>query len=341
MPLKWGIIGCGQISHDFVRALRLSKENHRVVAAAARSLEKSENFLKKLEIKNAQAYGDYAQLCEDGNVDIVYIGLLNDAHITWALKAMEAGKHVLSEKPLGVNAKQVKQMIDKSRQTKKFLMEAAWSRYFPAWLEIKEKIRKEEYGKLKVVDISFGQALPDSRRDTTKGETPLYDIGIYTVMLALYAFGDQKPEKVNAVGKVNERGVDQWGNITLQFGEDRHAILYYNGNTKLLNQATLSFEKGNITIPEYFWAPLEYFEVKGELTPSDPAKKRFSHPLSDDDSKYNFINSAGLHFEADHLYKRIKEGQIESDIMSHENSLNLHETLDRIRKELGVSFPQD
>ncbi|CAD5218768.1 unnamed protein product [Bursaphelenchus okinawaensis] len=341
MTLRWGIIGCGLISHDFVRALRFAKENHKVVAAAASSLEKSQNFLTEMKIDDGKAYGDYAELCKDENVDIVYIGLLNDAHITWALKAMEAGKHVLSEKPMGLNEKQIKQMIDKSRETKRFLMEAVWSRFFPLWLEIKNKIHDKHLGELKVVDISFGQDLPETRRDTTKGETPLYDIGIYTVVLALYAFDDERPEAVQAFGEVNDKGVDQWGNITLKFSKGRHAILYFNGNTKLLNQGTLSFEKGNITFPQYFWSPLEYHEVRGELTPTKGEKKVCTYELPDDDSKYNFINSAGLHFEADHAYKRIQEGEIESDIMSHAHSLNLHETLYRIRKELGVSFPQD
>lgn len=121
----------------------------------------------------AKAYDDYAKLLKNEEVgkyksllfvlitilDIVYIGLLNNMHLEWILKSLDADKHVLSEKPMSINSDQIKQIIEKVNEKKKFVMEAFWSRFFPAWLKIREIIESKELGELKVFGANFCESL--------------------------------------------------------------------------------------------------------------------------------------------------------------------------------------
>lgn len=133
--LRWGIIGCGLVAGDLILSLRQCQHDHRVVCTADADLSKAVGFLEEFGIKNGKAYSDYSELlqnpdvggyCENSSnlfLDIVFIDLTNDAHVTWALKAIEAEKHIIVEKPLAVNKKQVRLIVEKARLSNKFLME--------------------------------------------------------------------------------------------------------------------------------------------------------------------------------------------------------------------------
>jgi len=335
--LRWGIIGCGVISHDFVLSLRNSKQPHKVVAAAASSLDRAQGFVKDLGIE-AKAYGEYSELLQDTNVDIVYIGLLNDAHLEWILKSLDADKHVLSEKPMVINANQLQQIMDKSKEKKKFVMEAFWSRFFPAWRKIREIIESKELGELKVVGMNFGEYVAENRFHLHKNESPMLDIGYYVTGLAMYAFGEEKPEKVEISGEKNSDGCDLWGNITLKFSGGRHALLYYNGTMRASTYAYLAFEKGLIELPYFFWCPEGFTMIKGEIEKGE--KKTFDFKLKDNEG-YNLNHCAGLHYEADHVFEKISEGETESPIMPLRNTKQILEILDELRKILGVEYKHE
>jgi len=332
--LRWGIIGCGMISHDFVLSLRNSKKKHKVVAAAASSLERAQGFIKDTGI-DAKAYGEYSQLLEDQNVDIVYIGLLNDAHLEWILKALDADKHVMSEKPMVVNTDQIKQIMDKAKEKKKFIMEAFWSRFFPAWRKIREIIESKELGELKVVGMNFGENLVENRFHLHKNESPIIDIGYYVVGLAMYAFGEEKPESVEMACDKNSEGCDIWGNITLKFKGGRHALLYYNGSMRASTAAFLAFDNGLIEIPCFFWCPEGFNLIKGEV--EEGKKEFFDFKLKDQDG-YNLNHCAGLHYEADHVFEKISEGATESPIMPLKNTMQILAILDELRSQIGVKY---
>uniref|UniRef100_A0A915EQ35 Trans-1,2-dihydrobenzene-1,2-diol dehydrogenase n=1 Tax=Ditylenchus dipsaci TaxID=166011 RepID=A0A915EQ35_9BILA len=213
-PLRWGIIGCGRISQDFVLALDHGSHEHQVSAVAtSSSVQRAKEFIQKLHLneQSTQAYGSYTQLLDDANVDIVYIGNLNDAHYPCTLAALDKGKHVLCEKPLAINTKQVQEMFQKAKQKQLFLMEALWARFFPGWKYIRDVTRSKEYGEVKMAYANFGIQLPSATRfHTPTGETPLMDIGVYVVMFCLNAFECKKPESISVVGHKNSDGSDTW-----------------------------------------------------------------------------------------------------------------------------------
>ena len=122
--LRWGIIGAGNIANDFSIALKtLPSESHRLVAIGSRSLEKAEKFANLFNIP--KFYGSYQDLLDDDEIDIVYVATVNHTHKPVVLQAVEAGKHVLCEKPLAVNVREAQEMIQYAREKQVFLMEVS------------------------------------------------------------------------------------------------------------------------------------------------------------------------------------------------------------------------
>lgn len=163
MALKWGIASAGKISHDFVNALgTLSITDHIVVAVAARDLNRAEEFAKLHDIE--KHYGTYEELANDSNVEIVYIGVLNPQHFPVAMLMLENGKHVLCEKPLCMNGKEVRKLTSYAEEKKLFLMEGIWSRFFPSYQYLREQIDNGILGEIKEVHVSLGFPIEDVDR---------------------------------------------------------------------------------------------------------------------------------------------------------------------------------
>lgn len=129
------------------------------MAVAASALDRSSQFIARLALDaNTRAYGSYAQLLEDADVDVVYIGLRNISHCEWTRRALSAGKHVLCEKPLGINGAEVSLMIEEARQQRKFLMQGYWSVFFPTFQRLDQLRRSGELGQPRLVRATFGYA---------------------------------------------------------------------------------------------------------------------------------------------------------------------------------------
>lgn len=164
MALKWGIAAAGLISQDFVNAIStLNEDDHQVVAIAARSLDRAEEFAKRFGV--AKAYGSYLEMAQDPDVEVVYVGTLNPQHLEVSLLMLENGKHVLIEKPLGMNEKEARKLITYSERKKLFLAEAIWSRHFPSYQYVRKQIQNGTLGDIVSADIEFGfDSLEDVER---------------------------------------------------------------------------------------------------------------------------------------------------------------------------------
>lgn len=155
MALRWGIASAGNIAHDFVNAVgTLSKDEHQVVAVAARDLSRAEDFAKRFDIP--KAYGSYLELAQDPNVEIVHIGTLHVHHLEVALLMLDHGKNVLVETPMGMNEKQIRQLTNHAKEKNLFAMEGIWSRMFPSYQHIREQIDSGKLGEIVSVDVEFG-----------------------------------------------------------------------------------------------------------------------------------------------------------------------------------------
>lgn len=155
MALEWGIVSVGNISHDFVCALlSLNVDDHHVIAVAARDLDRTEKFAKRFKIP--KFYGNYSELAQHPDIEVVHIGTLHIQHLNISMLMLEHGKHVLCEKPLCMNEKQVRQLTAYAKEKKLFLMEGIWSRCFPSYQYIREHIESGKLGEIKSIEIEMG-----------------------------------------------------------------------------------------------------------------------------------------------------------------------------------------
>jgi len=333
--LRWGICSAGRICDDFVNAMStLPAGTHKVQAVAARDLESAKEFARKHGIPTV--YSDYTSLFADKDVDIIYVGTINSGHESAVLSALDAGKHVLCEKPMAVNAQEATRMIRKAQEKQLFLMEAYWTRFFPAVTKLGELLSAGEIGDARIFNANFGFILTGNvlKREYAGGAT--MGLGCYLPMLANFIFASntghlERPQKVVASGTLNENGVDKTVSVTLHYSNGRIANFLYTVEVETVNDAFVAGTKGTIRIPDNFWT------ATGFVAPS--GTHEFALPESD--RVFNFPRSVGLSYEAEHVRQCILQGKQESPIMPLEESLILAEVTDEIRRQLGVRFPQD
>ncbi|WP_298476313.1 Gfo/Idh/MocA family oxidoreductase [uncultured Maribacter sp.] len=320
--IKWGILGPGNIAKKFASDLRLVP-NALLSAVASRDLDKAENFAR--EYSAERAYGSYQELFDDKEVQVIYIATPHNKHVDLSVKAMNHGKHVLCEKPLGVNAKEVKAMVAASKKNNVFLMEGLWSRFNPAIKKVKQLVDNGEIGKLSYLYANFAfygtEREKDSRLlnpDLAGGS--LLDIGIYPVFLAYLFLG--KPQSILATSNFYETGVEVQTSMIFKY-ENAQAMLYSGLTSNSQTIAEFSGSVGSIVIPERWHAAQGYtMQIEENLeTVSLPTK------------------GIGFSHEIEEVQHCIIDNKMESNLWTHVNSIELAELLDSIRAKIGVVFP--
>ncbi|KAH7460718.1 Trans-1,2-dihydrobenzene-1,2-diol dehydrogenase [Phytophthora ramorum] len=333
-PLRWGILGCGRISHTFVSNAKPLKSAifH---ACAARSLDKGQEFAKKHDIPHA--YESYEALCSDPEVDVVYIGTIHPTHCELALLALNHGKHVLVEKPMAMNAKEAEAVITLAQQKQLFFMEGMWARFFPAIRFVRQLIDNGGIGDVHHVHSTFGVPFKaDNDRIWKKelGGGGLLDIGIYVLATATMVFGFD-PEKVTTAGKLSDEGVDVYNAITLEYSGQRFATVEYSTLARISETVTITGSKGRIFIQPPAHATMEISVVTYDETGSEMEKtSRFPWPNPSD-------HHSGFLYEAEAVTEAIKSQQIERNEYSHAESLGLMKIMDKVRRNLGLEYTAD
>ena len=319
--IKWGIISTGKIANKFVADLKLV-DSGSAYAVASRSLEKAEAFCKKYQM--AKAFGSYAELINDPQVDIIYIGTPHDSHSSIAIACLEAGKPVLCEKPLGVNAGQVQSIINASVKSKTFMMEAFWARFNPTIQRSFELIQSGAIGDVNYInaDFSFARNDADESRMLNKSLAggALLDMGVYPIFLAYLVFGN--PIDIKAISRFYKTGVDIQTGILLKF-QNGIANLMTGFVSKSDMTAKIYGSNGHIYINPN-WHHSEGLELKsGDQITNEV------HPTK----------GMGYTYEIEECHKCLSNTQIQSDLWSHQNSLDLISITDEIRTQVGLKYP--
>ncbi|MGX9885551.1 Gfo/Idh/MocA family protein [Streptomyces sp. NPDC002276] len=276
--VRWAIVGTGDISRqvasDFAAVTGAGR-----AAVLSRSLERARAFAD--EFGFAQAYDDLDALVADPEVDALYLATPHALHAPMALRAIEAGKHVLVEKPLGVNGTEARKIAEAARQRGVFAMEAMWMKFNPSFRAFADEARSGRIGEIRSVRGYFGIpfAAPDSPRWTVeRASSTLLDQGIYPVTLALELLGT--PSGITAEGRVREDGVDLTEYVTLRYDGGEIAHLAASMVQFIEPSASVSGTRGWMTIPAPFWASTQYAThavgdgLSGELF-SSPKMSRF------------------------------------------------------------------
>ncbi|NPV84792.1 MAG: Gfo/Idh/MocA family oxidoreductase [Anaerolineae bacterium] len=207
--LNWGILGTARISQKLISAMKLSKRSQ-FYGIASRSSQNAEAFARQWNIP--KSYSSYEALLADPTVDVVYIPLPNHLHAEWTIKSLEAGKHVLCEKPLALSVIEVQNIINASRQHRCFASEAFMYRHLKQTTQIKQMIDNGEIGNVTYARGSFSFMLDrpeDIRLVSLYGGGCLWDVGCYPVSYARVMIG-QTPAEVEGFQQVGPSGVDEF-----------------------------------------------------------------------------------------------------------------------------------
>ena len=321
--IRWGLIGLGLISRKFANGLAFAPDAE-IYAVASRSQEKADAF--GAEYGASKCYGSYEELAQDPNVDVAYIGTPNNYHLPHTLLCLDAGKHVLCEKPFAVNAKEARVMIDRAREKNLFLMDAFWTRYFPAMFKLRELLAEKAIGDVMLVTADFGgrgPVIPEKRHfnpDLAGGA--LLDIGSYCLQFASMIYGVQPAEIVSHVA-IGETGVDELSVLVFKYSDYEMATLTSALRLGTPHEARVMGTEGYFAIPN-FWHPSELTLVRPGREP-----ETFSLPYEGE----------GFHFEAIEVGRCIRAGLTESPIYPLDETLAIMETLDRIRADWGMRYP--
>ena len=218
--LRWGILGTARIARlKVIPAIQRSAHSE-VVAIASRSLEKARDTARVLGIP--KAYGSYAELLADAEIDVIYNPLPNDQHVALTLTASRAGKHVLCEKPIGLTTADAERLRDAPRD--RIILEAFMVRFHPQWLRAREIIRSGELGEVRIITGFFGYHNVDPeniRNDRQKGGGAAWDIGCYPLVGARFLFESEPRRVVALVDRDPSFGIDRVTSALVDFGGGR------------------------------------------------------------------------------------------------------------------------
>uniref|UniRef100_A0A2L2Y1H3 Trans-1,2-dihydrobenzene-1,2-diol dehydrogenase n=1 Tax=Parasteatoda tepidariorum TaxID=114398 RepID=A0A2L2Y1H3_PARTP len=332
MATKWGVVSAGKISHDFVTAVQsMPKGDHEFIAVAARNLSSAKEFASSHDIP--KAYGSYEELAKDSDIEVVYVGTIASHHYAVGKLMLESGKHVLMEKPMTLNAKQTKNLIEIARKQKRFLMEALWSRFFPAYKFFMDLIKSGKIGDVVHISANIGKNLLKKERLMKKdqGGGSILDLGVYTLNAVTMIYGGDKPTKVAAVGHLSEEGVDIMQSTSLLYTKNRTANVTSTLLAPCDNELVIIGTKGIIKVKNPFWCP----------TAVETAEKTHEFPLPDAIRPFNCTNSSGLRYEAMEVRECLQKGKLESSILPLKDSETHAELMDEIRHQIGFYFDED
>ena len=279
--LRWGILAPGVIATSFVRSLKRHTDQE-VAAVGSRSRERAERFSRRFSIP--RAYGSYEELLGDSDVDIVYVASPHSLHREMAVTSLEAGKHVLVEKPLAITALEAQAISDASSLHKRFAMEAMHTRFHPRTRVLEKLLEDGELGRLRLVAADLGALFPvdHSSRiyDPALGGGALLDIGVYSVWFSVFVMGS--PTRVQCVGEVTSTGVDGQSITVLTNESGQQAVASCSLHTFGSGEASVNGSSGRVLIPSRHPAPggltlyddenklvAEYVDRSGLLTAED------------------------------------------------------------------------
>ena len=322
--IRWAILGAGVIAHDFAKDFKYM-QHAELIAVAARDREKAKAFASGYNISQALSY---EELYQSNDIDAVYIATTHNFHYEQTKKCLQNGKAVLCEKPITVNDKEFKELMAFSKSNKVFLMEALWTYFLPAIHKAKQWVDEGRIGKLKVIQADF--AYPMEKNMEGRMYNPLLaggallDLGVYTVALATL-FMDKKPDRITASGILTETGVDANVAMILQY-ESTTATLFTSMETRMTNKLRLFGETGYIEVPDFWRAyACRLFNKDYELIES----------FEDGRTSHGFI------YQMQHATNRILNNEIESNIVTHQKSNDIQEIMTEVRRQIGLSYPQD
>lgn len=364
-PINWGILGTGAIAHRFAADI-LHVTDARLVAVGSRSGEKARAFGNKFGIPHR--HGSYRELADDSDIQVVYIATPASAHKANIELCLRAGKAVLCEKPLTVNAREAQEVIALAQRNRVFLMEAMWTRFVPLIVKLRELLAQRVVGEIRHVMADLGSHVtldPGSRVYSAElGGGALLQKGVYLLSLVSMILGT--PTTVKSVSVFAKTGVDEDTGILLGYPGGGLAMLWCSVGVRSRRRGVIVGTQGQIVIHDPIICPSSfslrlYGDRQQHHAPvtsetetglkarilryakgSRPIRKlRERFPALSDRVLYGIRSSTiclppigeGLHYQVSEVHRCLRAGKLESDIMPLNESLSIMATMDRIQEQ--------
>lgn len=324
--LRWGVLAPGGIAHTQVADMR--RHGMRIDAVGSRDLARSRAFAEEFGI--ARAYGDYASLVADPDIDAIYVASPHPFHAEQAILALSHGKHVLVEKAFAMNTAQARAVLALAAERGLVALEAMWVRYLPYMRVIREWLAEGRIGRVRSVAADRSTILstdPAHRvRAVELGGGALLDLGVYPVAFVQALIG--APVAIVARGRMTDTGVDAAIAAVLEYADGTLATITTSLDTAGPNTVIITGERGRIEVLDnaYEWPfHVRLVDVEGTELGSFTA----SH------------EGRGMHFQAMELEALVAQGRTRSEVMSPDDTLDVMQIMDEIRRQVGVRYPAD
>lgn len=322
--LGWGILATGWIAELFTQDLL--DADLRVAAVGSRSRDKAEDFAARFKIPSA--YGSYRDLVSDPDVDVVYIATPHPQHAECATLALEAGKHVLVEKAFTLNAAEARRVVDLARERNLVILEAMWTRFLPHMIRIRQIIASGGLGEIISISADHRQALPSDPthrlNDLRLGGGALLDLGIYPVSFAIDLLGP--PVSLTALARFKDTGADAEVVATMRHANGAMSTSTCASDYAGPNIATIFGSRARLEIPAIWFTPSPFRVI--------------DHHGNIVEDYTDTVSGRGMQFQAFEMEALVRSGDT-STLMPPEQSVEIMKTLDAIRRQIGLVYPQE
>ena len=322
-PIRWGLMATGGIARAFAHDLRLLPDAE-LVAVGSRAAATAQAFAA--EFAAPRAYGSYAELAADPDVDAVYVSPPHPGHAAATITALEHGKAVLCEKPFAMDRAEAQRMVDAARANGVFLMEAMWTRFLPHVARIREILAAGTLGQIVYVTAEHGQWFTEDAAHRlfapALGGGALLDLGIYPVSFAHFVLGP--PSAITAVSTPAFTGVDATTSMILRYDSGAHAVLTTTLAAASGNPAGIYGSEARIEIDGVFYVPTSFRVVSrtGEVL------ETFTSPPE----------GRGMQYEAAEVNRCLRAGLTESPLLPLDETLAIMGVLDEVRAQISLDY---
>ncbi|MEM5292763.1 Gfo/Idh/MocA family oxidoreductase [Burkholderia sp. JPY481] len=317
--IRWGIVGTGRIARRFAQGLAFVPRA-RLAALWSRRAEPAQAFADEF---GGTVYDSFDTLLASG-IDALYIATLQDSHADYAIAALQAGLHVLCEKPACINRAQLERVLETARASQRLFMEAMKPPFYPLYRRLREHLAADPIGEVGLVRA--GCSVPGVPADHPSlsfehAGGALLDIGIYEMFLAVDWLG--APRDVQTFGRLGTTGVDTFASLNSQHERGGIAQLFCGLDLHGKGDALLMAKGGHVTLHEPWWNP-----SRATIRYADGRVVELDEPFE----------GGGLNYETAHFCELIRAGVLESPLMPHDKSRQMIAMADAARAALGLKF---
>lgn len=335
--LRWGILGTGWIAEQFATDFPEAHSSE-LVAVASRDGRRAEEFAARHGARTA--FGSYDDLVASDEIDVVYLALPNHLHLPWSLRAAAAGKQVLCEKPIALNARQAEQAFDGAEEAGVRLLEAFMYRMHPQVALLQGLLMRGAIGDVRLIETSFGGSLhggyDNIRMQNASGGGAIMDLGCYGVSLSRLIAGTvngadgREPVALKALAHLGEKsGVDEWSVAVMQFPGDIVASVTCGNQIDVPQAARIWGSRGHIELTEPWIAGRQAHPGSILIFADDGTPPETIRVPSD---QHLFA------LEVDTFAGILSDGQVQAPVMDRADSLGNMRALDWWRREIGLHF---